>query len=283
MATDTRNLPAFCNTDAEFRTWGSGVAAALQACGLVKTSDTGQIDWATVTRPAGTTTAAGYEIYRFNDALQATKPVVIKVEYGNANSVGAPSLWITVGSTTNGAGTITGVAITTRRQTAFTGQAVGTVWTAYTSGGDGRIAFYFGNGALYFMGFIIERAKTEAGVLVGEMVYALVFNGLSTWGAAILQLGVNVINGTYGNAMPIATISGWSNSGSNVCVSPHILAFGHWLYAFVLTYVTVDLTPMTTFQMDYLGATHTFLPLNQNHAYTNAVAQGGHSLAMLWE
>jgi len=87
MATDTRNLPAFSNTDAEFRTWGSGIAAALQACGLVKTSDTGQIDWATVTRPGASHTAAGYEIYRFNDSLQATKPVLIKVEYGNGTAL----------------------------------------------------------------------------------------------------------------------------------------------------------------------------------------------------
>jgi hypothetical protein len=32
--------------------WGSGIAAQIAAMGLVQTSDTGQINWATVTRPA---------------------------------------------------------------------------------------------------------------------------------------------------------------------------------------------------------------------------------------
>jgi hypothetical protein len=82
MPTDIRNLPAFISDDATFRVWGSGLAAQIAAMGLVQTSDTGQINWATVTRPA-IGALAGYEMWRFNDALQATKPVFIRLDYGS--------------------------------------------------------------------------------------------------------------------------------------------------------------------------------------------------------
>jgi hypothetical protein len=45
-----------------------GIAAQIAAMGLVQTSDTGQINWVTVARPA-LNTIAGYEIWRFNDAF----------------------------------------------------------------------------------------------------------------------------------------------------------------------------------------------------------------------
>ena len=69
MTTDLRQLPAYLSNDADFRTWGQGICAQLTAIGLVKTSDTGQINWATAIKPnpggASTTYGAGYyEIWR---------------------------------------------------------------------------------------------------------------------------------------------------------------------------------------------------------------------------
>src|SRR4051812_38221933 len=83
MAKDQRNLQAFLADDATFRAWGSGIAAQIAAMGLVQTSDTGQINWTTVTRP-GINVLAGYEMWRFADSLQATKPVFIRLDYGIA-------------------------------------------------------------------------------------------------------------------------------------------------------------------------------------------------------
>jgi hypothetical protein len=96
-------------SNATFRAWGSGISAALAAAGLVNTADTGQINWATVVLP-GAGAAAGYEIWRFSDALQASAPVFIKLEYGSSGLINgthsAPQMWITVGTATDGAGTI---------------------------------------------------------------------------------------------------------------------------------------------------------------------------------
>src|SRR3954454_12687471 len=101
MPTDIRNLPAFISDDATFRTWGSGVAAQIAAMGLVQTSDTGQINWTTVTRLA-INTSAGYEVWRFNDALQSTKPVFIRLDYGIAGVADRPRIIARVGTATDG-------------------------------------------------------------------------------------------------------------------------------------------------------------------------------------
>lgn len=99
---------------AGFREWGLELSTKLAAAGLVQTTDTGQINWTTVAKPVSNT-IAGYEVWRMNDAMQATAPVFFKIEYGGAASANAPRLQITVGTATNGAGTLSGTALTIAR------------------------------------------------------------------------------------------------------------------------------------------------------------------------
>lgn len=104
---NTTFLAAPANTTVtDFRTWGSAVSAALAAVGMVKTADTGQINWATVGLPQ-VNTAAGYEVWRFADTLQATAPVFFRVEYGAGAVANVPQMWLTVGKGSSGAGVIT--------------------------------------------------------------------------------------------------------------------------------------------------------------------------------
>jgi hypothetical protein len=95
------------STDAGFRAWASMVHNALAACGLVQTSDTGQINLATVSTPSSNSTYAGYEIWRFNDAEQADAPIFFKIEYGRGGSNTQPNWRWTVGTGSDGAGNIT--------------------------------------------------------------------------------------------------------------------------------------------------------------------------------
>ena len=113
MSAYTANLESYLDTDARFRALASFVSDNLTAGGLPKTADTGQINLATVTRPA-VNTSGGYEIRRFDDALQATKPVFFKIEYGTgAGSPGTGiSFWLTIGTGSDGAGNITGTFFT---------------------------------------------------------------------------------------------------------------------------------------------------------------------------
>lgn len=123
MTTNTRTLLFDSTVSTAFRTWGSNVAAMLGAVGLIQTADTGQISWTTASITAGTSTeyVQGFEIWRFSDTLQSTKPVFIKMEYGHTNgsggvnNVGAPVLYVTVGTTSDGAGNLGGtISVRTR-------------------------------------------------------------------------------------------------------------------------------------------------------------------------
>src|SRR4051812_43985318 len=99
MPTGQRTLTIPFGSDALFRSWGSGLSAQFAAMGLVKTADTGQIDWSTITTPVASSQKMGYEIWRFNDALQATKPVFIRIDFGS--SIGGstiPGLWSWIGT-----------------------------------------------------------------------------------------------------------------------------------------------------------------------------------------
>lgn len=93
--------------DTTFRAWITELSGQLDAAGLATAGDTGQINLATATRP-GTMAAAGYQIRYLNDSLHGSKPLYFKFEFGTAGSANTPAIWITAGSGTNGAGTITG-------------------------------------------------------------------------------------------------------------------------------------------------------------------------------
>lgn len=105
MNFQTLSLAPTNSTDALFRVWGSAVSTALAAVGLVKTTDTGQIDWTTVVKPTATSQSRGYEIWRFADALQATHPVFLRLDYGSGNyAINNPGLHVSIGTDTDGAG-----------------------------------------------------------------------------------------------------------------------------------------------------------------------------------
>lgn len=111
-ATATVDISSF-TTDAKWRTLGSAYNTALAAAGFVQTSDTGQINWTTVNKPTAVNTIAGYEIWRFNDSLQATKPIYFKIEYqSNGNTASGNSMYIkfTLATGSNGSGSLTGTS-----------------------------------------------------------------------------------------------------------------------------------------------------------------------------
>lgn len=170
------------NSDAAFRAWGGALSNALQSCGLTKTADTGQIDWNTVMRP-GVNGVGGYEIYAFNDALQATAPVFIKIEYGTGGNASYPQIWITVGTGSDGAGTLTGLVSTrTATGSSYVSSVLASTVTAYPTYvcyKDGFLGFLFKVGAAYnanpsAVSFVaIGRSVDDTGAETGEGVYFL--------------------------------------------------------------------------------------------------------------
>ncbi|MGH7619852.1 MAG: hypothetical protein ACREPM_21785 [Gemmatimonadaceae bacterium] len=113
MATRTdnnSNLVYDVSTDPHFQAFCTFVKSVLDAGGWTQTSDTGQMNVATATHPAAVAnTKAGYLVYAMADSLQATKPVFVRFDFGCSNTVNCPALWITIGTGSNGSGTITGL------------------------------------------------------------------------------------------------------------------------------------------------------------------------------
>jgi hypothetical protein len=173
MTTSLFVSPIDCDTDANFQAWGGQLSAQLAAIGLTKTSDTGQINWASASVGSyGGTGIVGYEIWAFNDANQAGNPIFFKLEYG-ALGASYPELQLTVGQGSDGAGNITG----TLKSNAQALQCQTTLSNAYPSymcyrAADGFLGVALkagmggnpGNG----LGFCISRTNDTTGAVTGD-------------------------------------------------------------------------------------------------------------------
>jgi hypothetical protein len=127
--------------DASLRTQGGWISTQLDNL-WPKTADTGQVDWATVTsQNANADDFRGYEIRKSNDGL---KDIYVKIEYGSGYGWYSWALRFTVGSGSNGSGTITGATGQVRMRTAlaYPGNVVypGKIKVA---GDAGRLSFAF--------------------------------------------------------------------------------------------------------------------------------------------
>lgn len=107
MATTfSKTLQASNSTDAHFRGWIGFIDTTLTNGGWVNTADTGQTAVASFTAPVAINTAQGYRVYRMDDALQATRPVYMRLDFGSAGAVNNIGIWITLGPSTDGAGAV---------------------------------------------------------------------------------------------------------------------------------------------------------------------------------
>lgn len=215
MAVANPNTVVDQTTDAGFRTWVQEIITALfTTLGVTQTADTGQINTTTVTRAAVINTAAGYVIGRFNDAAQATSPIFFKLEFGTgAVQPTQPAMWITVGTSSNGTGTITG---TTTARTAIGGfgpitnvatpfvtrfcysTTAGVLWMNWKQGGGGTAT-------LSLAGFAIYRSADNTGAVTTDSVHLWAVSGSAASNTATGRLQViSYLNSTAynGNGPP---------------------------------------------------------------------------------
>jgi len=156
---------------AAFRKWVQGIHDAFVACGWVQTADTGQIaDISTLAVPA-INTAAGYRMYRLDDALQATAPIYIKFEPGVGSSSTRPTLWFTIGRTTNGAGTLSNLLLA-RTQTNYNSPGITTEVASYASGDGSSLCLALwpahGGSTQPVVHLVIERSRDQGGAPTGD-------------------------------------------------------------------------------------------------------------------
>lgn len=277
MATSIYSVPSVQTTDAEFRAWGKALSDALQAVGLVKTGDTGQINWTTVLKPGAINTSQGYEVYRFADALQASAPCVFKIEYGSGSAATTPAIWITVGKTTDNAGTLTGL-FTTRKQ--LTSASNASAQPCRVSGDTNRIVAVMNtNLANGPFGFGIERTHDGAGADTAEGLLFWTLTAANTGSQRYFSMsgGEGAVEGNFGALCPAA---GGGSTGAAVALYPVFLTKGIFcnplrdmLIAFAAT-----VTAGVQISLTHYNAVRLFMPLSTPSPSTGRVSA---SLAML--
>lgn len=281
------------SNDADFRQWGSTISAHLLAAGLVQTSDSAQINWATVLKSPSGNGVAGYEMWRFNDALQATAPIFIKIEYGNSDSTSIPGIYITVGTGTNGAGTLTGT-ISNRRQVNSGSSPTAGSWVSkvcYAGGFFGCTMYRGLQGAsqVPLMAFMVQRTMDDSGAWTGDGCVVVWSASSSTAGMQAL----NFVNGTKNTFNQIHTLfpGGTTSTLTDDVVPnyqavrsyqlfPKMRALGGSCVVY-LPEVGID----TQFSLALIGTTpRNFICTGVHFGNTQAAGQSSNfGMAMLWE
>lgn len=288
-------------SDVGFRAWGADVSAKLQAVGLIKTGDTGQIDWGTASRPSGSSDA-GYEIYQFNDALVGSDPLYMRVNYGS-NATSRPRITIQIGTETDGAGALSGPgASSTRLVTSGStaAQVDGSVaLNNYMVHADGFFGFVWGadllrssgvDGALGFCA--VARTVDENEDVTADGVLLLVNNGLTTAnGTLSLTAQYSYLAGTSTSSTSVrAALRPASGTGTQVGDDLQAFNFFHWTprmqpCAYLCAVDVTEHADFSTFQANLIGA--------GDRVFLNTGRQGGEfvhggsaplpGVAMLWE
>lgn len=276
---------------AGFRAWGSELSTQLAAVGLVQTADTGQINWATVTYTTSNGVAQGYEIWRFVDST-----LFLKIEYGTGPSgAGFPGLWITVGTGSNGTGTLTGASqISTRNRwdTASTPASTVATYTSYISRTAGHLAIAWktggsGAGGSNALGFLIIGKTvdgTGATTTTGYAVIRAVNSSVTQMQCVRLIASAAVYTETqYFCVIAHQPTTSLDSAGNYQCyqcemVSPDVTPF-MWAGGVVLG----DIAKGVSFSVNMVGAAaRTYLSMGSVGG-VNGHNASNYGLAMLYE
>lgn len=267
MTTATFLSKAQLTTDAIFRTWGKGLSDAIQAVGLVKTADTGQINWLTVSAPT-TNQIRGYEIFRFNDALQATSPIFIKISYGSGiygvGPTNCPHIKTEVGKGSDGSGNLTNI-LHIERGICPNGNSDSTDYYSYVSSGDGSMLAF----TLWPMSpidthgyrFVLERSRDAIGLPTGlaTMCYRVTGNVMSALSATKLEvvdyttMQSNTLNrGAIHTGYEIDAAKTINNGTSTVMFKPYVVTPSRlkWVPKSFVGYAYADAGTLQTVNLD---------------------------------
>jgi hypothetical protein len=278
MATAVVSQAFISDTDANFRLWGKWVSDRLAAFGWVQAADTGQINWATVTKPAGVNASQGYEIWKLGDALQATAPMYLKLEYGSsAGAATTPALYFTISNGSDGAGTLTG-SPTTRKQIPAGGSS-STAVPCHASGSTSRASFGLWSNSTSGFFFVIERTHDTAGADTGTGI--LIFAGGAGTSSYQTQyevgVGPSIVETTAGVLLP-STAS--MSKGSSVQVASVFLCDGNMLNPLIGAMVASanNFSANTTVAISAYGVSHTYFVLT---ICTSARTSAGNTFPVL--
>lgn len=221
MTTASTNTTVANTNTTTFDAWVNEIYTNLVTnCGLTQTADTGQMAVpSTSALPGAANTAAGYYIFRFNDTLQATSPVFIKLEFGTGTAVTVPQVWITVGSGSNGSGTINGTVMTRvavcNNGTPATGTNFVSRYCYNATQGFLGMAFKISGVAANenLGGFYLFRSVNATGNSTADSVMMLTNSSTSTGNTTaggVMQVLSYNLSAAYLNSGPITGSTNWT-------------------------------------------------------------------------
>ena len=284
------------STDAAFRAWGAEFSAKMLATGtLTQTADTGQINWVTVTR-AAINTNAGFQIWYLNDSLHGTAPVYFRIDFGSAGATTAPRIMVTVGTGTNGSGTLTGTALTISRAVTAGSNPTSTVtaYASYMCAVEGFFGFAWkcgpaGNTNASRAFFVFQRSVDTAGAFSAQGGWALWGIG-SSWVQQNLRFAstaaaytVTTNNAQFPCVIPGAVTS--STVGSNFQAYIHWGAFPDVLpMVGTCTALQTEVAFNSTFSVAMVaGVSHTYIQLGSVNSAETTALPSVWGFCMRWE
>jgi hypothetical protein len=284
MATRTSSLAPTNNSDANFRLWINEIHNSLIAFGWVQGSDSGQINFSTVTAPSGGGNFPGFAIYRMADSLQSACPVYMRLDFGESGSsadVPAIKIQLTIGST-DGAGTLTGTKSTLVTTTTSSAIASATLFSCYTCGTTSSfyLSFWGSNPGTLGFSFMIDRERNVAGAETSNGINLCIhYNGA---GNATFKLS-QFLENTTGNVGAQDTLWYALVSNQTTQAAGGVVGVGHvrcelgplrkpMLGLFVCA--RGDFTMGNTYPVTIYGASHTYIVLRPNAGTGSTLLNG---------
>jgi hypothetical protein len=278
---------------AGFQAWATELIVKLLAVNvtqLTQTADTGQLANPVVAARPSTNTAAGYWILKWDDGV--TTPLYFKVEPGTGGSATIPMIWITVGTGTDGAGTITG-KLTSRTQMTQGAAPLSTTtnYTSYLCCDTGAFSLVWktlsvtGSRSQGFMSTV--RSIDDSGVVNNDGYVNYLNSGSNSITAQCVNMTNGVVFSTTTNvyclvpyAITSSVVGGDAQYFRHFAAYPLARPLGH-----IVSCINSEFSVGTSFSGESGSITdHTFLSIGTSVG--NAAAAGGttaHVLAILWQ
>jgi len=296
MATYLANHYIAASNDAEFRVVGKALSDAIAAVGgIAKLSagdSSGQIDWTSVTRPVAINTSAGYEMYKFADTLQATRPVFIKIEFGTGAAGNYIQWWVTIGFAHNGAGTLSGLTSTRTALPTSQNWGLTAFGTSRLSADTNRFTWMLCHDISGFniqaRGFSVERTHNSDGT---DSTYGIMLvtcqQTTETYQVVTPEMGV-ISNESTGSMLMPST--GHGSAGGYTSVYPLFFTAGLFLNPSLCLFGVFkqNVTVGVLFSVTVLGSSRILLPTDSQTTGIFLTVRGGTmntngNVCMRWE
>jgi hypothetical protein len=301
MTTFSGTAPAYMSNSTDFQNFCAEMVTALGDVGLVQTADTGQINTATVALPGAGYTAAGYTIWRFADALQATAPVFLKIEFGTGASVDRPAIWVTTGNASSGTGTLTGTTTTRTLASPPQSKTAGVYLPVYAQGDGGGVIFCWAFDTAYTSQpqsmVCVDRTCDGTGTETTDGVFQLTQGLLSggsdyctSQGLGAGNVGTQMLATGTGQGLvspdfySLGVLAGGIRLlGLGIGICPAMVMMGQ--LRFLKRFIVYNPTDMAgsaiTVSATNFGAAHTYLLMQRLNA--NYLCGGTDNFGFLWE